>query len=45
MLSRLKSTHTFKQEFSSGLEQTIMTFKLIHITFYHGAFSLDLGLE
>jgi hypothetical protein len=45
MLSRLKSTHVFKQEFSSGLEQTILTFKLTHITFNHGAFSLHLGLE
>jgi hypothetical protein len=34
-----------KQEFSSGLEQTILTFKLTHITFNHGAFSLHLGLE
>jgi hypothetical protein len=45
MLSRLKSTHVFKQEFSSGLEQTILTFKLTCITFNHGAFSLHLGLE
>jgi hypothetical protein len=45
MLSCLKSTHAFKQEFSSELEQTILTFKLTRITFYHGAFSLHLGLE
>jgi hypothetical protein len=45
MLSRLKSTHVFKQEFSSELEQTILTFKLTRITFYHGDFSLHLGLE
>jgi hypothetical protein len=45
MLLCLKSTHAFKQEFSSRLEQTILTFILTHITFYHGAFSLHLGLE
>ena len=45
MLSRLKSTHAFKQEFSSGLEQTDLTFKLTHITFNHGACSLHLVLE
>jgi hypothetical protein len=45
MLSRLKSTHVFKQELSSGLEQTILTFKLTCITFYNRAFSLQLGLE
>jgi hypothetical protein len=45
MLSCLKSTHAFKQKFSSGLEQTILTFKLTRITFNHGAFSLHLGLE
>jgi hypothetical protein len=45
MLSHLKSTHVFKQKFSSGLEKTILTFKLTCITFYHGAFSLHLGLE
>ena len=37
MLSRLKSTHAFNQEFSSGLEQTDLTFKLTHITFNRGA--------
>ena len=37
MFSLLKSTHAFKQEFSSGLEQTDLTFKLTHITFNHGA--------
>ena len=37
MLSLLKSTHAFKQEFSSGLEQNDLTFKLTHITFNHGA--------
>jgi hypothetical protein len=42
MLSRLKSTHAFKQEFSFG---SILTFKLIHITFNYGACSLYLGLE
>ena len=45
MFSLLKSTHAFKQEFSSGLEQTVLTFKLTHITFNHGACSLHLGLE
>jgi hypothetical protein len=45
MLLCLKSTMCSKQEFSSGLEQTILTFKLTHITFNHGAFSLHLGLE
>jgi hypothetical protein len=30
-----------KHEFSSGLEQTILTFKLTHITFNHEAFSLN----
>jgi hypothetical protein len=37
MFSLQKSTHAFNQEFSSGLEQTDLTFKLTHITFYHGA--------
>jgi hypothetical protein len=45
MFSLLKSTHAFKQEFSSGLEQTDLTFKLTHITFNHVVFSLYLGLE
>ena len=45
MFSLLKSTHAFKQEFSFGLEQTNLTFKLTHITFNHGACSLYLGLE
>ena len=45
MLSLLKSTHAFKQEFSSRLEQTDLTFKLTHITFNHGACSIHLGLE
>ena len=45
MLSRLKSIHAFEQEFSSGLEQTGLPHKLIHITFNHGACSLHLGLE
>jgi hypothetical protein len=45
MLLCLKSTHVFKQEFSSELEQTILTFKLTRITFNHGAFSLHLGLK
>jgi hypothetical protein len=44
MLSRLKSTHAFKQEFSSKLKQTILTSNL-PITFYYGAFGLHLGLE
>jgi hypothetical protein len=44
MFSRLKSTHAFKQEFSSGLERTIPTSNL-HITFNYGAFGLHLGLE
>ena len=37
MLSLLKSTHAFKQEFSSRLDEIILTFKLTHITFNHGA--------
>jgi hypothetical protein len=37
MLSHLKSTHAFKQEFSSGLESIILTFKPTYITFDHGA--------
>jgi hypothetical protein len=44
MLSRLKSTHVFKQEFFSRLGQTILTSKL-PITFNYGAFGLHLGLE
>ena len=45
MFSLLKSTLAFKQEFSSGLKSTDLTFKLIHITFNHGAYSLHLGLK
>ena len=45
MFSRLKSTKVFNQEFSSGLEQTDLTFKLTHICFNHGACSLHLDLE
>jgi len=45
MLSCLKSTHAFKQEFSSGLGLTTLTFRLTHITFNYGAYSLHLGLE
>ena len=45
MFSLLKSTHAFKQEFPSGLEQINLTFKLTHITFNHGAYSLHVGLE
>ena len=37
MLSHLKSTHAFKQKFSSRLEETTLTFKLTHITFNHGS--------
>jgi hypothetical protein len=44
MLLRLKSTDAFKQEFSSGLKQTILTSNL-PITFSYGAFGLHLGLE
>jgi hypothetical protein len=44
MPSRLKSTHAFKQEFSSALELTILSFKLTHIIFNYGACSLHLGL-
>ena len=33
----LKSTRALKQEFSSGLEWTDLTFKLTHITFNHVA--------
>jgi hypothetical protein len=36
MLSHLKSTHVFKQEFSR-LESIILSFKLTHITFDYGA--------
>jgi hypothetical protein len=35
MSSHLKNTHVFKQKFSS--EKTILTFKLTHIAFNHGA--------
>ena len=45
MFSLLKSTHAFKQELSSGLKSIGLTFKLTHITFNHGAYSLHLGLE
>ena len=45
MFSLLKSTHAFKQGFSSGLKSTDLTFKLTHITFNHGAYSLHLGLK
>jgi hypothetical protein len=38
MFLLLKSTHAFKQEFFSELEQTNLTFKLTHITFSYGAF-------
>jgi hypothetical protein len=44
MLSCLKSTHAFKQEFYFRLELTILTFKLTHITFDYGTCSLHLGL-
>jgi hypothetical protein len=44
MLSRLKSTHAFKQEFSSRLVQIILTSNL-PITFNYGTFGLHLGLE
>jgi len=37
MLSLLKSTHALEQELSWWLEWTDLTFKLIHITFNHGA--------
>ena len=43
MLSLLKSIHAFKQEFSSGLEWTDLTFKLTHITFNYGASQPSLG--
>ena len=43
MFSLLKSTHVFKQEFSSGLKYIDLTFKLSHITFNHGAFELSLS--
>jgi hypothetical protein len=43
MLSRLKSTHAFKQEFSSRLGLTILTFRLTHITFNYGAYEPSLG--
>ena len=33
----LKSTRALKQEFSSGLEWTDLTFKLTHISFNYGA--------
>ena len=45
MFALLKSTHAFKQEFSSGLEQTDLSFKLTHITLNYGACILHLGLE
>ena len=37
IFSLLKSTHAFNQKFSFGLEQIVLTFKLTHITFNHGA--------
>jgi hypothetical protein len=43
MLLLLKSTHAFKQKFSSGLDKTALTFKLTYITFNYGAFQLSLG--
>jgi hypothetical protein len=43
MLSLLKSTHAFKQKFSSRLDKTTVTFKLTHITFNYGAFQISLG--
>ena len=45
MFLLLKSTHAFKQEFSSGLKSTDLTFKLIHINFNYGAYNLHLDLE
>ena len=45
MLSCLKSTHAFKHEFSSRFRVNYSDFKLTHITFNHGAYSLHLGLE
>jgi hypothetical protein len=36
MLSRLKSTHAFKQELSSGLERTILTLNLPILPFTMG---------
>jgi hypothetical protein len=39
MFSLLKSTHAFKQDFSSRLRMDCLTFKLTHITFNHGAFT------
>jgi len=42
LMQLIKSTRAFKQEFSSGLELTDLTFKLTHITFNHGAFELSL---
>ena len=43
MLSLLKSTHAFNQEFSFVLKWTDLTFKLTHITLNHGAFEPSLG--
>ena len=44
MLSRLKSTHAFRQEFSSELEWTILTSYLLILPFNHRAYSFYLGL-
>jgi hypothetical protein len=44
MLLHLKSTHVFKQEISSRLNQTILTSNL-PVTFNYGAVSLHLGLK
>jgi hypothetical protein len=43
MFSLPKSTHAFKQEFSSRLEWTDLTFILTHTTFYYGASLSSLG--
>jgi hypothetical protein len=45
MLSRLKSTHAFKQEFFSGLDLTILTFRLPILPLTMELISLHLGLE
>jgi hypothetical protein len=45
MLSRLKSTHPFKQKFPLENRVYNSNFKLTHIAFHHGAYSFHLGLK
>jgi hypothetical protein len=45
MLSLFKSTHAFKQKFSSGLDKTALTFKLTLLPLTMELFNFHLGLE